>query len=141
MHSQLENLGKLASVVELKKSLLAICSAYGVVTNLEVLVAKQVGKRRALCFLGMQTVEQEQVLMRELQLGQFGGDVIAIIELDSDMQPERDFFTPARPSAAGHGEFQPTLPIAAMLKPSSFSALQHPDFPDFPDTRPTGGAA
>lgn len=117
MNSQLENLGSLASVVELKKSLRAICSAYGAVTKLEVVVARQVGKRRALCFLGMQSSEQEQVLMRELQLGQFGGDVIAIIELESDMQPERHFFTPARLGAAGHGEFQPTLPIAAMLKP------------------------
>lgn len=138
MNSQLENLGRLGSVVELKQSLRAICSTFGVVTKLEVLLAKQVGKRRALCFLGMQTLEQEQVLMRELQLGQFGGDVVAIIELESDMQPERDFFTPARADAAGHGEFQPTLPIAAMLKPSSFSA---PQSADFPDTQPTRGAA
>lgn len=138
MNSQLENLGRLGSVVELKQSLRAICSAYGVVTKLEVLLAKQVGKRRALCFLGMQTLEQEQVLMRELQLGQFGGDVVAIIELESDMQPERDIFKPARAGAAGHGEFQPTLPIAAMLKPSSFSTPQRADFPD---TQPTRGAA
>ena len=133
MDKRLENLGKLDSVMALKKELRAICSAYGVVARLEVLVANQVGKRRALCFLGMQTTEQEQTVMRELQLGRFGGDVIAIVELEKDIQPEREFFKAPRTENTGHGAFQPTLPIAALIKPSAFSK---PGRSDFFDSRP-----
>lgn len=128
MNNRLKDLGGLNSVAELKNALRAICCDFGVVTTLEILVANQVGKRRALCFLRMATIEQEQIVMRELQLGNFGGDVIVIIELENELLPE-----PNAPK--GHGvvkpgpaEFQPTLPIAALIKPSSFETPRKTGF-------------
>lgn len=118
MNSRLESLQSFGSATELKAQLRTICSDFGCVTRLEVLVAKQVGKRRALCFLRMATAGQEQAVMRELQLGRFGGDLVVIVDLKNEMQPDREFLTASRPRQAGHGEFQPTLPLAAFIKPS-----------------------
>lgn len=118
MNHQLERLKNCANADDLKPLLHSICSDFGEVTRLDVLIASQVGKRQALCFLRMATLEQEQALMRELHMGRFGGDVVVIV----DLQPKSTDTSsmPASQSSrreAQHPEvrprFQPTLPMAS----------------------------
>ncbi|WP_296919746.1 hypothetical protein [Polaromonas sp.] len=55
--------------------------AFGSVARLDILAARQEGKRQALCFLRMDSVEQEQQVMRELGVGRFGGALVVIVDL------------------------------------------------------------
>ena len=51
--------------------------------RLDILTARQAGKRQALCFLRMDSDEQEQQVMNALGVGRFGGDIVVVIDLDS----------------------------------------------------------
>ena len=117
MNQAIKQLRSCANADELKPLLLAICSGFGEVVRLDVLVSSQIGKRQAMCFMRMATLEQEQSLMRELRMGRFGGDVVLIVDLQpeidkplelTDVNDGRDAGGPASPR-----DFQPTLPIAS----------------------------
>ena len=128
MNLDLESLRHCADADCLKPLVHSICSGFGEVMRLDVLVSSQVGKRRGLCFLRLATLEQEQSLMRALhsqvQIGRFGGDVVLIVDLlPKGISPSKSFAldqsgidqepVPLR-------DFQPTLPMASsMLSPMS----------------------
>ncbi len=57
----------------------SLCSRYGSVARLDVPAASQAGKRQALCFLRMDSVEQERRLMSDLGVGRFAGDLVLIV--------------------------------------------------------------
>lgn len=83
MSISLDELKSCADVGSLRPVLLSICSRFGSIARLDILAASQAGKRQALCFLRMDSDEQEQQLIRELGVGRFGGDLVLIVDLQS----------------------------------------------------------
>ena len=81
MHNYLQKLKDCTDHGELKSQLKTICSRFGPVVRLDVLIANQAGKRQALCFLRLHSEEQEQHLMNELGVGRFGGDIVVVIDM------------------------------------------------------------
>ncbi len=58
-----------------------LCADFGAISRLDILPASHLGKRQALCFLRMATLEQEEKMIRELGIGRFGGDLILVVDL------------------------------------------------------------
>ncbi len=74
-------------MASLRETLAELCSAYGVLSRLEVLPAGQPGHQQALCFLRMQTPAEEQGLMQALGIGRFGGDLVLVVDLADELCP------------------------------------------------------
>ncbi|MES2944874.1 MAG: hypothetical protein V4772_18560 [Pseudomonadota bacterium] len=144
MNQQLELLKNCTDADDLKPLLHSICSSFGEVTRLDVLLASQVGKRQALCFLRMATLEQEQALMRELQIGRFGGDVVVIVDLQPKRADGTEMFALSSrrdaedPTARRH--FQPTLPMASTSVSPMISSVHQTLKPRMPPPRLAGPA-
>lgn len=83
MNTSLDELKSCTDISALRPVLLSICSRFGSIARLDILAASQAGQRQALCFLRMDSDEQEQQLVRELGVGRFGGDLVLIIDLRS----------------------------------------------------------
>jgi hypothetical protein len=81
MNTAINQLQNFSDIGALKPALHSLCSRYGSVARLDVLAASQAGKRQALCFLRMDSVEQERQLMSELGVGRFAGDLVLIVDL------------------------------------------------------------
>lgn len=81
-----EELGASNDLGSIKSALLHICSEFGTVRRLDVLLARQGEKRQALCFLRMKTTEQERQVMRFLAVARFAGDLVIVVDLPP---PER----------------------------------------------------
>jgi hypothetical protein len=81
MHNDLEQLKNCADINALKVKLCSLCSRFGSIARLEILTARQAGKRQALCFLRMGSPEQERKVMNALGVGRFGGDLVVVIDL------------------------------------------------------------
>jgi hypothetical protein len=76
-----EDLGASNDLVSIKSALHRICSAFGIVSRLDVLLARQGDKRQALCFLRMENTEHEQQIMRLLEVARFAGDLVVVVDL------------------------------------------------------------
>jgi hypothetical protein len=83
MHHEFDHLSKFADISTLRPALHSLCSRFGSVARLDILAASQAGKRQALCFLRMDSAEQEHQLMSELGVGRFGGDLVVIVDLQT----------------------------------------------------------
>jgi hypothetical protein len=81
MINPLDSLKNFTDVSTLRPALLSLCSRFGSILRLDILTACQAGKRQALCFLRMDSAEQEQQIMNELGVGRFGGDIVLVIDL------------------------------------------------------------
>ena len=81
METTLEQLNGYPDIGALRSALLSICSRFGSIARLDILAAGHAGKRQALCFLRMDSAEQEQQLISELGVGRFGGDLVVIVDL------------------------------------------------------------
>lgn len=81
MNNLLQPLQNCAEITDLKPALQSICARFGSVARLDILAASQAGKRQALCFLRMDSPDQEDELVRELGVGRFGGDLVLVIDL------------------------------------------------------------
>lgn len=81
MHQEFDHLKNYTDINTLKPALHSLCSRFGSVARLDILAASQAGKRQALCFLRMDSADQERQLMRELGVGRFGGDLVVIVDL------------------------------------------------------------
>lgn len=81
MKALLESLGNCNEISQLKPALHALCTRFGRVSRLDVLPASQAGRRQALCFLRMQSAEEEETLVRELGIGRFGGALVVVVDL------------------------------------------------------------
>jgi hypothetical protein len=81
MDTTLDQLNGHSDIGALRPALLSICSRFGSIARLDILAAGQAGKRQALCFLRMDSAEQEQQLISELGVGRFGGDLVVIVDL------------------------------------------------------------
>ncbi len=76
-----DQLNNFSDIGTLKPALHSLCSRYGSVARLDILAASQAGKRQALCFVRMDSAEQERRLMSDLGVGRFAGDLVMIVDL------------------------------------------------------------
>jgi hypothetical protein len=81
MTSTFDQLQNFSDINTLKPALHSLCSRYGSVARLDILAATQAGKRQALCFLRMDSPDDERQLMSELGVGRFAGDLVMIVDL------------------------------------------------------------
>jgi len=81
MNHKFEQLQNFADITALRPAVHGLCSRYGSVARLDILAASQAGKRQALCFLRMDSAEQERELMCGLGVGRFAGDLVMVIDL------------------------------------------------------------
>lgn len=86
MINPLDSLKNFTDVSTLRPALLSLCSRFGSILRLDILTACQAGKRQALCFLRMDSAEQEQQIMNELGVGRFGGDIVLVIDLHNSSE-------------------------------------------------------
>ena len=95
-----EGLGAHDNLVSIKSALHAICSEFGIVRRLDVLLARQGDKRQALCFLRMDNTEQEQQVMRFLEITRFATDLVVVVDLPyRDTPPHLKIQAPVRSMA------------------------------------------
>ncbi len=81
MKAAYERLGTSDDLVSIKSALHMICSEFGAVSRLDVLLARQGGKRQALCFLRMDSTEHEHQIMRFLEIARFAGELVVVVDL------------------------------------------------------------
>lgn len=83
MNTAFDQLKNFSDIGTLKPALHSLCSRYGSVARLDILAASQAGKRQALCFVRMDSAEEERQLMTELGVGRFAGDLVMIVDLQT----------------------------------------------------------
>ena len=71
----LDRLRHCRDVATLKPILHSMCEKFGRVTRLDVLTAIHEGTKQAICFLRLESPENEQTLMQTLGVGRFGGEL------------------------------------------------------------------
>lgn len=89
LKSAFEDLGASDDLVSIKSALHIICSEFGIVSRLDVMLARQGGRRQALCFLRMEDAEHEQQIMRFLDIARFAGDLVVVVDLPLETPPAR----------------------------------------------------
>jgi hypothetical protein len=78
----LDRLRHCPDVTTLKPALHRLCETFGRVAKLDVLTAMHEGTRQAICFLRLDSPEQEQTLMQTLGVGRFGGEIVFVVDLN-----------------------------------------------------------
>ena len=86
--STLAELRQYSDVSSLKSALHQLCSEFGRITRLDILTAMHEGTKQAICFLRMERPEQEQMLMKSLGVGRFGGEVVFVLNLNVPVKAE-----------------------------------------------------
>ena len=81
MKKRLEILERCDGIDALHRAMHLLCADFGAISRLDILPASHLGKRQALCFLRMDTLDQEEKMIRELGIGRFGGDLILVVDL------------------------------------------------------------
>jgi len=80
---RLDSLGSCGDTANLRSAVSALCAEFGKVTKLDVFTMTEAEKRRALCFLRLESAAQERQLMADLGASRFGDDLLVIVELPS----------------------------------------------------------
>lgn len=83
MNNALKSLTQCGDVVSLRSQLHTLCSEFGAVSRLDILPLTDSGKREAVCFLRLDSPEQEQHLMTKLGVGRFGDDLLVVVDLNA----------------------------------------------------------
>jgi len=78
---RLKSLADCADVASLSSAVRQLCSEFGKVTHIDVLTLAETESRRALCFLRLESMAQEQQLMAMLSATRFGDDVLLVVDL------------------------------------------------------------
>jgi len=78
---RVKSLASCRDALSLKSAVQALCTPFGKVTQLDVLTMAESERRRALCFLRLESSAQEQELMRSLGAPRFGEDVLIVVDL------------------------------------------------------------
>ena len=81
---RLKSLADCGDINSLKSAVQEICTEFGRVTRIDVMTTAEARKRRALCFLRLESPAQERKLMNALGLPRFGDDVLVVVDLPSD---------------------------------------------------------
>ena len=80
---RLKSLADCGDISSLKSAVQEICTEFGRVTRIDVITTAEARKRRALCFLRLESPAQERELMNALGLPRFGDDVLVVVDLPS----------------------------------------------------------
>ena len=80
---RLQSLASCGDTANLRSAVSALCAEFGKVTKLDVFTMTEAEKRRALCFLRLESAAQERQLMADLGASRFGDDLLVIVELPS----------------------------------------------------------
>jgi len=78
---RLRSLAACGDVESLRSAVCALCAEFGGVTKVDVFTMTEAEKRRALCFLRLESAAEEQVLMASLGASRFGEDLLVIVDL------------------------------------------------------------
>ena len=78
---RLQSLAACGDVASLRSAVRALCAEFGNVTKVDVFTMTEAEKRRALCFLRLESAAGEQLLMADLGASRFGEDVLVIVDL------------------------------------------------------------
>lgn len=70
-------------VSSLRASLREVAAPVGPLKRLDILTSVHEGRQQAICFLRMETAEQEQALMKSLGVGRFGGEIVFVVDLEA----------------------------------------------------------
>jgi hypothetical protein len=81
MRNRLESLAGCGDATSLRSALSELCAEFGKVTRIDVLTMAEAEKRRALCFLRLESEAQEKQLMTSLGVTRFGDDLLVIVDL------------------------------------------------------------
>lgn len=84
----LEQLRRCPNVATLKPAVQRLCEKFGRIANLDVLTTVHEGNRQAICFLRLENPKNEQILMKTLGVGQFGGEVVFVVDLATPVTSE-----------------------------------------------------
>lgn len=68
-------------MVTLKFAIHELCAEFGKVTSIDIMTTTEAEKRRALCFLRLESEAQETRLMSSLGLSRFGNEVLVVVDL------------------------------------------------------------
>jgi hypothetical protein len=78
---RLKRLAGCRDVGSFKSAVHEMCAEFGKVTRMDILTMAEAEKRRALCFLQLESEAQESRLMACLGAYRFGSDVLVIVDL------------------------------------------------------------
>jgi hypothetical protein len=78
---RLRALAGCGDAASLRSALQELCTEFGKVTRIDVLTMAEAEKRRALCFLRLESAEQESRLMSALGVNRFGEDVLVVVDM------------------------------------------------------------
>jgi hypothetical protein len=65
----------------LRAAMQELCAEFGKVTSIDVMTMTEADKRRALCFLRLESEAQEIELMSRLGASRFGNEVLVVVDL------------------------------------------------------------
>lgn len=80
---RLKSLATCSDLTSLRAAVQELCTEFGKVKRIDVLTMAEAEKRRALCFLRMESTAQEQQLIMTLGASRFGDEVLVIVDLPS----------------------------------------------------------
>lgn len=102
MDNGLDQLENCTDIGDVRAALNSVCGRFGAIARLDILAANQGGKRQALCFMRMDSPEQETQLIRALGVGRFGGDLVLVVDLTpADMERTKPV----------HSQLPPVVPL------------------------------
>jgi hypothetical protein len=78
---RLESLASCGDTASLRSAVGTLCAEFGRVTKLDVFTMTEAQKKRALCFLRLESAAQENQLIADLGASRFGDDLLVIVEL------------------------------------------------------------
>ncbi len=66
----------------LRSAVSQLCAEFGKVTQIDILTMAEAQNRQALCFLRLESADQERTLMDRLGVPRFGDDLLVIVDLE-----------------------------------------------------------
>jgi hypothetical protein len=78
---RMKSLAGCGDAASLRSAINELCAEFGKVTYVDVLTMAESEKRRALCFLRLESAAQERELMSALDVRRFGEDLVMIVDL------------------------------------------------------------
>lgn len=78
---RLKSLAGCGDAASLRSAVSELCAEFGRVTRIDILTMAEAEKRRALCFLRLESAAQERRLMSTLGVPRFGEDVLVVVDL------------------------------------------------------------
>ena len=84
---RLRSLQECGDTASLRSAIGELCAEFGKVTRIDILTMAEAKKRRALCFLRLESRAQELRLMASLGASRFGEDVLVVVDLPASAPP------------------------------------------------------